>query len=71
MSCTHARTNDDLPCAWPSCPDGTPQETVVLMRGEEAVVTASRHHSLKIEADGGAEMYRRRQNAGGWEWIPA
>ena len=69
MICPHARANDELPCPWPDCPDGTPQQAVVLLRGEQAVVTAKQHHSMSVEADDGVELWRRRRTASGWEWI--
>jgi len=71
MSCPHPPTHDDLPCPWPSCPEGTPQKTLVLLRGSEAVVTARRDVSLTVEADEGAELWHRRQTAAGWEWVKA
>ena len=69
MSCPHPRADAELPCPWPDCAEGTPQQTLVILHGSEAAVTAVRDRSLKIEADEGAEMFRRRQTAGGWEWV--
>lgn len=71
MSCQHPSTQDELPCPWPGCPDGTPQQTIVLLRGDEGSIRARRHHSMTIESSGGAEMWRRREVAGGWEWVRA
>lgn len=69
VSCSHPRADAELPCPWPQCDEGTPQQTLVILRGSEASVTAVRDRRLTIEADGGAEMYRRRQTPAGWEWV--
>jgi hypothetical protein len=71
MSCNHPRTSPELPCPWPACPEGTPQQTVVLLHGSEATVTARRDVNIKIESDEGAELYRRKQTGAGWEWEKA
>lgn len=68
MSCNHPRTLPELPCPWPNCTDGTPQKTLVLVEGNEAVVKARQHSSLRVEADGGVSMWRRRETCAGWEW---
>jgi hypothetical protein len=68
MTCEHPHPFE-LPCPWPECPAGTPQQAVALLRGSEGVVRGKSHVSLSIEADDGVELYRRRRTADGWEWV--
>jgi hypothetical protein len=67
-ACTHPRSNDELPCPWPDCPAGTPQKTIVLMRGDEGVLRARPQAHLEIAAEEGVELYHRARHADGWAW---
>lgn len=71
MSCQHPNEHPELPCPWPECPEGTPQQAVILLAGSEAAVRARPGTSLEVSSDGGAQLWRRRRTAGGWEWSLA
>ena len=70
MSCTHGWTEDErgLPCPWPGCPEGTPQDQVAVLSGQEGVMRIHKPYRMEVEADEGVALYRRRRVGDGWTW---
>jgi hypothetical protein len=74
MTCTHPQPDETLglPCAWPGCEEGTPKESVAVMRGANGVLRrVMPGPRYEVEADGGVTLYRRRRIGDGWEWVTA
>ncbi len=69
MTCQHDRSRPDLPCPWPDCEEGTPQQGLVILKGDAGVVRGRPDAArLTIEAEEGVELWRRKRTTVGWEW---